>query len=153
MSIKARLLQIGFASIAAGILVFTFEGEVRQPYADTGGVKTVCIGHTGKDIKNKLYSEQECTALFVRDLIAAERAVERCTPRVSGSAKEAFTSFVFNVGESAYCKSRLAQMANTGNILGACDMLLQWRFDNGKEVKGLLNRRKAERAVCQRDYK
>ncbi len=155
MSIKARLIQIGVSStlILAGVLTYQWEGEVHEPYKDTGGVATVCIGHTGKDIKSKLYSEQECSAIFVRDLIKAERAVERCTPRVTGNAKAAFTSFVFNVGEDAYCKSRLSQMANTGNVLGACAMLTNWVYDNGKVVQGLVNRRRAEQRLCWEDYK
>lgn len=150
MSIKTRLLQIGVTAslAAAGTLVYQWEGEVREPYLDVVKVRTVCIGHTGKDIHPGLYTEQECSQTFAHDLMIAEDAVEECTPKVTGGPKIAFTSFVFNTGRSAYCKSTLAQKANQGDLKGACKELTKWVYAKGQVIPGLMNRRLAEQKVC-----
>ncbi len=150
MSIKTRLLQLGVGSVlaTAGVLTYQWEGEVQKPYLDIVNVRTVCVGHTGTDIKNKLYSEKECTQIFANDLMVAEDAVERCTPKITGGPKAAFTSFVFNMGADSYCKSTLAQKANQGDVKGACDQLTRWVYAGGKVSQGLLNRRLAEQKIC-----
>ena len=150
MSIKARLIQLGVTGtlLTAGTLAYQWEGEVNTPYKDIVRIDTVCIGHTGSDIMQKLYSKKECTEVFVADLRKAEAAVERCTPTVTGGPKAAFTSFVFNTGSTAFCNSTLAHKANQGDLKGACNQLTRWVYAGNKVSPGLLNRRLAEQKIC-----
>jgi lysozyme len=150
VSIKTRLIAAGLTSalVTAGTLAYQWEGEVATPYKDIVNVTTVCIGHTGTDIKQKLYSQNECTQIFIADLRKAEATVERCTPNVTGGPKAAFTSFVFNSGSTAYCNSTLAHKANQGDLKGACHQLTRWVYAGKTVSPGLLNRRLAEQRVC-----
>lgn len=152
MSIKARLAAAGVTGVlaVAGSIAYLFEGEVREPYLDPVGIQTVCIGHVGRDILDKVYSSQECTEVLVQDLRVAHAAVTRCTPGLPDDMQAALTSFVFNVGQGAYCKSTLARKANQGDLVGACNELPRWVYAKGKKLPGLVTRREAERSVCLR---
>jgi lysozyme len=60
----------------------------------------------------------------------------------------AFLSATYNIGISGFCKSSMARLVNDGKPRQACDALLAWNKAGGKVVKGLDNRRKAERSLC-----
>ena len=72
------------------------------------------------------------------------------TPLTDGQ-KAAFLSFAFNVGNGAFCSSTLVRKANTGDMPGACSELSKWVYAGGKQLPGLVKRRAAERAMCERD--
>jgi len=68
---------------------------------------------------------------------------------------DAFISFSYNVGESAFCKSTLVKRLNAGDYPGACSELLRWRFVAGRDCKvrsnncyGLYKRRLDEYLHC-----
>lgn len=168
MAIKARLAAAGASTVlaAAGSLAYFYEGEIRQTYVDPVGVLTACVGSTNDVKLGQIYSEQECTELFLKDLRTAEAAVNRCTPLVPEATKPALISFTFNVGSGAYCSSTLAKLANAGDMIGACKQLYRWVYitkrvkdpKTGKEVKvpvvlpGLVTRRRMEAELCLAGY-
>lgn len=149
MAIQKRLIAAGASSAlaAAGSIAFYFEGEHVQPYVDPVGVLTVCVGHTGGELA-ELYSEQECTELFLKDLRVAEAAVNRCTPYVPNEMKPPLVSFVFNVGSGNYCSSTLAKKANAGQLVEACKELYRWVYAKGQVLPGLVKRREKEAREC-----
>jgi lysozyme len=57
------------------------------------------------------------------------------------------TSLAFNIGLSRFGNSTVLKRHKLGNYQAAGSAFLLWRFDNGKLVKGLLNRREAERML------
>lgn len=59
----------------------------------------------------------------------------------------ALSSLCWNIGIGAFSKSILLAKLNGGNAAGAADEFLKWDRAGGVEVKGLLNRRYAERSV------
>ena len=150
MAIKARLAAAGASTVlaAAGSLAYFSESEVRQTYIDPVGVLTACVGSTEGVKLGQIYSEHECTELFLKDLRTAEAAVNRCTPSVPEAAKPALISFTFNVGSGAYCSSTLAKLANAGDMIGACKQMYRWVYAGGRVLPGLVNRREAEAAAC-----
>ena len=78
-----------------------------------------------------------------------EAGLDRClTAPVPGKTKVAFLSWTYNVGVGAACGSTLVRLANAGALRGACDQLLRWNRAGGKIVRGLTNRREAERQLC-----
>ena len=54
----------------------------------------------------------------------------------------------YNIGKSAFCRSTVARRFNAGDIRGGCDAFLMWNKAGGREVRGLLNRRRDERRIC-----
>jgi len=50
-------------------------------------------------------------------------------------------SFVYNIGESAFIKSTMLTLINNSNFPSAASQFNRWIYDNGKEIKGLVNRR------------
>lgn len=153
MAIKTRLVQAGATALvaAAGWLAYQFEGEHFKPYTDPVGIPTVCVGETGRAVVlGKTYTPEECARLYVDSLNTAASHVQRCTPSVPEGMKPALISFTFNVGGGAYCRSTLARKANAGDLVGACKELLRWTYAGGRELPGLVRRRKAEADLCLR---
>lgn len=145
---------VGAASAAVLVpLVQSWEGRELKPYRDIVGVWTVCDGDTKNVTPGKVATEAECDARLERQLIAHAAPVLKCTPSLKDkpNALAASASLAYNIGTAAYCRSTVDRRFDAGNIAGACDAFLSWRFAGGKEVRGLLNRRKAERAICLRD--
>lgn len=134
-------------------LVMQWEGRENTAYKDIVGVWTICDGDT-KDVKpGQVATDAECNARLERQLIAHAEPVLACTPTLKDKphALAAAASLAYNVGTAAYCKSTVDRRFDAGDIKGGCDALLAWRFAGGKEVKGLLNRRTAERTICLKD--
>lgn len=153
MAIKTRLVQVGAPAVivAAGVLAYYFEGEHRKPYVDPVGIPTVCVGETGRAVVlGKTYTPEECARLYVDSLTTAAHHVERCTPNLPENMKPPLVSFAFNVGGGAYCRSTLARKANAGDLVGACKELLRWTYAGGRQLPGLVRRRKAEADLCLR---
>lgn len=144
---------IGF--LAAGLATVTvahWEGERRTPYLDVGGIPTVCFGDT-KDVEmGRTYSAAECEERLERQLIAHAEPVLACVPQLRGRPYQtaAAVSLAYNIGTGAFCKSTLAGHFRAGRWREGCDGFLAWRYAGGREVQGLLNRRREERALCLR---
>lgn len=133
----------------------TDEGERFKPYVDIAGIKTVCYGHTGKDIENRLYTKQECEEILRKDIIRHMKVVESCTKReIPASMLVAFTSFDFNTG--GFCVSRARREFDAGRNKESCNALAYgptgkpaWSYVNGNTfVNGLFQRRLRERSKC-----
>lgn len=142
-----------FAGILSATLVsgaVLWEGTRYVPYEDIVGVLTVCHGYTGKDIvRGKRYTDQECKAFLSKELIAHQADVIRCVNKpMTQNQVDAFTLFTYNVGGAAFCGSTLLKKFNQGDIVGACNGLLQWSYAGGKYIQGLNNRREFERKIC-----
>ncbi|HEU4635419.1 MAG TPA: lysozyme [Edaphobacter sp.] len=151
-STKAKAVAGGGAlALAIGIITL-FEGNVPDTYLDPIGIPTVCVGHTGSDVKmGQKKTAQECKALLSADLQVAWEAQARCLVNPEGLepwTRAAFASFTFNVGVDAFCRSTLVRLANQGRIPEACREILRWTKAAGKELKGLIRRREAEYRLC-----
>lgn len=162
MSLKPKIAAATAAAVIAisASFIQPFEGTALVPYRDTVNVWTVCTGHTGKDvIRNKTYSKQECDALFRSDLgVALDGVNRRLTLDVPDTTRAAFTSFVFNVGESKFASSTMLKLANKGDLVGACHQLTAWRYAGGQDCSvrangcyGIWLRRQAEKSLCLTD--
>lgn len=76
--------------------------------------------------------------------------VLKCTPGLKGHDNQvaAATSLAYNIGIAAYCRSTVARLFNAGKWRQACDGFLAWNRAGGRVIRGLVNRRVAERALC-----
>jgi GH24 family phage-related lysozyme (muramidase) len=146
----------GGALAIAGASLLTFvalwEGDERTAYADklAYGVPTVCNGHTGPDVKvGDVWTKAQCDAILVKNIEKHGQGLLRCTTvALNQHQYDALAAWAFNVGVGAACGSTLVKLLNTGRYTDACNQLLRWDRAGGRVVKGLTNRRMAERALC-----
>lgn len=154
---KGGLVAImGTATLAAGLMgaLTSFEGKRNVGYKDVAGIPTACFGDTANVVVGKFYGDAECQARLEQQASAHVAEVVKCTPHLRGWPLVAASSLAYNIGGPAYCGSTAAKRFNAGDIRGGCDALLSWNKArvNGTlvMVKGLANRRAAERAICLR---
>ena len=151
---KSRLTPpkaVAASVVSASMVTFVgaWEGDMREPYLDIVGVKTVCYGHTGPDIEDRTYTQEECQRLLMGDLHLHATVMLRYikVPLTEGEML-AYSSLTYNIGVNAFAKSTLLKLLNAGQRRAACDQLLRFRMAGGKVVRGLVNRRKAEYEFC-----
>lgn len=139
------------ALIAALALIKPWEGRKNHAYRDIVGVVTICEGVTQGVRMGDYKTDAECDALL-RETVAKHAApIVRCLTRpIPDASMGAFISLAYNIGPSAFCRSSVARKANAGDLRGACDAMLAWNRAGGRVVRGLVNRRNAERTVCLR---
>lgn len=151
MSRAALAKTLGGTGAAAALiaLVAAWEGTRTDPYRDIVGVWTVCTGET--NVPMRRYTKAECDAMLAKSLTGYAEGVKRLSPRLEGYQLVAATSLTYNIGEAAYARSTVRRRFNAGDLRGGCDAFLAWRFAGGREIKGLKNRREAERKICLTD--
>lgn len=145
-------IGLGAGSLAALLALVSYhEGYIPHTYADPVGIPTICFGHTGADVTpGRVATRAECEGLLREDLGQAWDAVHRCiTSPMRPHQAAALTSFAYNVGGAALCKSTLARKANAGDWPGACAELDRWVYARARKLPGLVKRRAAERALCE----
>jgi lysozyme len=149
---KAKAIAGGIAVAGASLIAFigSWEGRSLTAYSDIVGVVTYCDGITQPPpIKGKTYTHAECNALALSNVTAHGEGLLNCVAvRLNQNQYDALVSWTFNVGVGAACGSTLVRKLNRGDYPGACNELLRWDMAGGKHVRGLTNRRKAERELC-----
>lgn len=149
---KRTLIAVIGTSAAAGLLalIAQWEGKENVGYRDIVGVPTACFGDTNDVVVGKRYSDAECLARLEQQALAHVEPVLSCTPALKGRDNQliAAGSLAYNIGTAAYCKSSVDRRFDAGDFKGACDAFLLWNRAGGREVRGLTNRRNAERTLC-----
>lgn len=146
---KGRL-QKG-AAVFAVLVAFVagWEGLRTSAYLDVVSVPTICFGETRGVKMGDTATVAQCKEMLGDGLIEFAAGVDRClTYRVPDKSYAAFVSLAYNIGTGAFCRSTLVRKANAGDIVGACNELPKWNRAGGKVVRGLSNRRAAERELC-----
>ena len=151
-----------------------FEGYRNKPYRCSAAIWTVGWGHamytdqlnlpnvrkegyTGlirsdyqlKGEDNRVWSKDELVNLFKVDIDTFERGVLRLSPTLAShqSKFDAVVSFAYNAGLGNYQRSTIRMKVNRGDWDGAAEAFMSWTKAGGKEVSGLVKRRKAEVAL------
>ena len=151
-----RKAVAGVAIAGAALIAFVsgWEGDERVAYADklAGGLPTVCNGHTGPDVRvGDVWTKAQCDAILLKNLDKHGTGLLACVKvPLNQNQFDALAAWTFNVGVGAACRSTLVKLLNQGQYTRACDELLRWNRAGGREVRGLTNRRKAERDLCLR---
>lgn len=149
-------------------LVIQWEGEHRcadNPamhcaYRDIVGVPTICYGETkGVRIGDRatgaacrLKLEQRLTGDFRAGLhgyFSADTRAKRLTPERDA----AYVSLAYNVGIRGAGRSTATRRLNAGDVAGGCKALTWWNKAGGRVVRGLVNRRAHEHALCMKGVK
>lgn len=161
-------------SEAGANLMHQYEGYRNKPYLCPAHIWTIGYGHvlyqeqirlpmvrkegyTGmirseyplRAEDNRVWSKDETNKLFEEDVANFERGVLRLTPTVLGrqGAFDACVSFAFNAGLGNLQRSTIRMKANRQDWEGAAEAFMQWTKGGGRELPGLVKRRKAEKAL------
>ena len=130
------------------------EGWRNRLYNDVAGYCTIGYGHLIKRARcdgteqadwQDGITEAEGEELLIKDMADAQIAVMLAvTTKLTDMQYAALCDFVFNVGAGAFRKSTLLKVVNAGQHDQVGNQLMRWTMAGGKEVPGLLNRRKHE---------
>lgn len=147
-----------FIGISATLLTFTAgqEGVRYSAYRDTGGVPTICYGHTAGVKMGDKATKAQCEQLLVKDLQIAQEGVRKhLKVPATRNQIDSYADFVFNVGEGAFAKSTMLKKANAGDKAGSCKEFLRWVYVGKLDCRltssrcaGIPKRRDAEFALC-----
>jgi lysozyme len=152
MNAKAKLIgKIGAVAAAAAVaFVAGKEGTVPRTYLDPIGIITACTGHVDPSLKlGTSYTAEQCQDMLYADLTKHADDLDCVKAPLTDNQKVALLSFTFNVGRGSFCGSTLVRKANAGDMPGACAELSRWVMAGGRQLPGLVNRRAAERALCE----
>lgn len=118
------------------------EGKRNRAYLDTKGIPTIGVGHTGPEVYMGLvWTDQQVADAFADDIQWAEDAVNKyVTVPLKQNQFDALVSFTFNVGETAFRRSTLVRVLNTGDYEEAAVC-----FDMWHKPKEIIGRRDSER--------
>lgn len=127
-----------------------WEGRELRAYRDIVNVLTICYGSTTNVRPGQVATPAECDTMLARDTAAHAEGLAACLTRpVPPRVFAAFVSFSFNVGVRGACRSRAVAALNAGNFRAGCAGLSSWVYAGGRRVQGLVNRRAAERRLCE----
>lgn len=98
---------------------------------------------------DRVWTKDEINALFDRDVATFERGVLRLAPAVAGrqGGFDACVSFAFNAGLGNFQRSTIRMKANRQEWAAAAEAFMQWTKGGGRELPGLVKRRREERAL------
>jgi len=90
----------------------------------------------------------EVDQILGADLATFERGVLRlCPQNLTQGRFDALVSFSFNVGLGNLQRSTIRMKHNRGEFAEAAEAFMAWTKAGGKELAGLVKRRKDERAL------
>lgn len=130
-----------------------WEGLKLTAYPDPGSrdgePQTIGYGHTSdgfmKVHRGLTITVAQAEAALEYDLNETAAAVDELVKvELSDNQFGALVSFAFNVGTTAFAKSTLLRKLNKGDYATVPIELARWTFNDGKPMKGLVNRRAAE---------
>lgn len=143
-------------------LLKQFEGLVLHSYDDFDasstpimdgddvlGTLTIGYGHTGKDVKPGLrITPEEAELLLKRDLLPRELVINNSiNVPMRQSQFDAMVDLCYNIGSGNFLKSSVRRHMNRGDDHMAADSFKLWNKSKGKIMRGLVRRRKAEKAL------
>jgi lysozyme len=161
-------------SKAGANLMHRYEGYRTLPYLCPAHIWTIGYGHvlyqdqirlpvvrkegyTGmlrseyplRQEDKRVWTKEEIEKLFADDVASFERGVLRLAPTLLNrqGAFDACVSFAYNAGLGNFQRSTIRMKINRQEWEAAAEAFMQWTKGGGKELPGLVKRRKAEVAL------
>ena len=124
--------------------------QYLNAYLDIVRVPTACDGITKGVRMGMTFTPAQCNRLLEEELIAHAEPIIRCVPGLYGRSNQAIAavSLSYNIGAAGVCKSSIARLWNAGQWRAGCDRFPLFNKAGGRVIKGLVDRRARERAVC-----
>ena len=147
--------KAGSLSSALSFIKKAEGGLYLKAYLDSGGVPTIGWGSTYDFDKQRKVQQgdiiTEAQALKWLEMETSQNAIDikkLVTVPLNNNQLNALISFVYNVGINGFKASSMLRLLNSGadkNTVAA--QFDRWVYDNGVKVKGLINRRNAEKKL------
>lgn len=137
-----------------------WEGWRPDWYRDVGGVWTIGYGFTERGGRvergvTETPMEKSRGLALLRDVLTEDVApgVRRALDVTFDHDPKywALFSFSFNLGVGAFAGSTMCDLLNAGDEESAEEELMKWVHVDGEVIDGLVNRRKAEKELFERD--
>jgi len=131
-------------------LVKEFEGLRLKAYRCPAGIWTIGYGHTSSAGEpnvspDLVITKEEAEAILRRDMIQYEKGVEKLVKvELTQGQFDALVDFAYNAGVGALAKSTLLKKVNAGKFDEVPAEFMKWTKGGGKELPGLVRRRRAE---------
>lgn len=145
------------AAMIAGLMVMTpeLEGTHLKAYPDTGGIWTICTGHTGGVRKGDTATKEQCAAYLRDDLVSVVDWVLATVPKAPLLCKISLADMAFNAGRTGVGRSTMIAKAKAGDFAGAAQAFMRWVYVGGLDCRQLVNncfgivkRRMLQRDLC-----
>lgn len=140
-------------------LIKKYEGIGLSPYLDYAGIPTIGYGATYYENGDKVsmndapISIARAEDLLLNHIREIEKAVSNLVKTdINENQFSAIVSFAYNCGITNLRRSTLLKSVNTGDMTKAADEFMKWVFSKGEKLKGLVERRKAERELFLRQH-
>lgn len=143
-------------------LTSKWEGLRTTAYLDTIAVPpvwTVCYGETKGVKKGDTYTKAECDAMLARELREYRAELHRyftdvtLQNRLTAPRDASYTDLSYNAGTRAIGGSTAVRRLNNGDIAGGCEAMGWWNKAGKRVVRGLVNRRAENVALCMAGLK
>ncbi|MFK7088688.1 lysozyme [Chromobacterium violaceum] len=128
---------------------------LHEDYRDTayipakGDVPTIGFGTTAGVKMGDRITPPAALQRALTDIQKFEGALHQCVHvPLHQYEYDAYVSFAYNVGAGAFCASTLVKKLNASDYPGACAELLRWTRAGGRELPGLVARRRDEYRQC-----
>ena len=135
------------------VLIRELEGFKAEAYLDTGSVWTIGFGtikypNGARVKKGDVCTRGQAEIWLKNDCLWVDACLDKHVKvAVSQNQFDVLASFIYNIGETAFIKSTMLTLINNSNFSSAASQFDRWIYDNGKEIKGLVNRRSKEKTL------
>lgn len=129
-------------------LIKKYEGFSARPYKCPAGVLTIGYGRT-IDVRPYEITTEEAETVWLDKYVKtiADQILALVNVELSNNQICALIDFVYNLGIGNFKSSTLLRKINQGDFSAAANELLRWNKAGGIVLKGLENRRIAERML------
>jgi lysozyme len=140
-------------TLSASALVGIAVHEAFRPTAylpTPNDVPTIGFGTTGGVQMGDKITVERALIRLLADADKFQAELKACIGDVPMYQHEwdSYTSWAYNVGTGAACRSTLVRKLKAGDYPGACRELLRWDKQAGQTLPGLKKRRQQEYAQC-----
>lgn len=131
-------------------IIKTCEGCRLHSYKDTGGVWTIGVGHTGKDVVPDMTITQDKADEYLKqDIEKTEIGVDTLLENLGISLNDnqfsALVSLAYNIGVNRLSRSSIISSIENDEYKTAANLFKLYVHDRlGKELPGLVKRRNLE---------
>lgn len=129
-------------------LIKKYEGFSARPYKCPAGVLTIGYGRT-IDVRPYEITTEEAETIWLDKYVKtiADQILALVKVELSNNQICALIDFVYNLGIGNFKSSTLLRKINQGDFSAAANEFLKWNKAGGIVLKGLENRRIAERML------
>lgn len=126
--------------------------QYLNAYLDIVRVPTICDGVTEGVTLGQVRTPEQCADQLEEQIVRHAAPVLRCVPTLKGRPNQivAAVSLSYNIGPAGVCQSSIARLWRAGQWRAGCDRFPLFNKAGGRVVRGLVDRRARERAICLR---